>query len=47
MISRSRGKSDKSGLKEAVKHLTFEQVRASLLALVKKAGKSANGTVKR
>jgi ribonuclease P protein component len=47
MISRSRGNSDKSGPKEAVKHLTFEQVRASLLALVNKAGKSANGTVKR
>ena len=47
MISRSWGKSDKSGPKEAVKQLTFEQVRASLLALVNKAGKSANGTVKR
>ena len=47
MISRSWGKSDKSGPKEAVKQLTFEQVRASLLALVNKAGRSANGTVKR
>lgn len=47
MISRSWGKSDKSGPKEAVKQLTFEQARASLLALVNKAGKSANGTVKR
>ncbi|MDH4239539.1 MAG: ribonuclease P protein component [Phycisphaerae bacterium] len=47
MISRNWGKSDKSGLKEAVKQLTFEQVRASLLALVKKAGISVNGTVKR
>jgi len=47
MISRRWGKSDKSGPKEAVKQLTFEQVRASLLALVNKAGRSANGTVKR
>ncbi len=47
MISRSWGKSDKSGPKEAVKQLTFEQVRASLLALVNKAGRSSNGTVKR
>ncbi len=47
MISRSWGKSDKSGPKEAVRGLTFEQVRASLLALANKAGKSANGTVKR
>ena len=47
MISRSWGKSDKSGPKEAVKQLTFEQVRASLLALVNKAGRSDNGTVKR
>jgi ribonuclease P protein component len=47
MISRSWRKSDKSGPKEAVKQLTFEQVRASLLALVNKAGKSDNGTVKR
>jgi ribonuclease P protein component len=46
MISRSWGKSDKSGPKEAVKQLTFEQVRASLLALIKKAGRSDNGTVK-
>jgi ribonuclease P protein component len=47
MISRNWGKTDKSCLKEAVKQLTFEQVRASLLALIKKAGKSADGTVKR
>jgi ribonuclease P protein component len=47
MISRRWGKSDKSGPKEAVRELTFEQVRASLLALVKKAGKSDSGTVKR
>ncbi len=46
MISRSWGKSDKSGPKEAAKQLTFEQVRASLLALVNKAGKSDSGTVK-
>ena len=42
MISLSRGKSDKSGPKEAARHLTFEQIRASLLALANKAGKSAN-----
>ena len=47
MISRSCGKSDKSGPKEAVRQLTFEQVRASLLALVNKAGRSDSGTVKR
>ena len=47
MISHSRGKSDKSGPKEAVRQPTFEQIRASLLALANKAGKSANGTVKR
>ena len=47
MISRNCGKSDKSSPKEAVRQLTFEQVRASLLALVNKAGRSANGTVKR
>lgn len=34
MISRSRGKPDKSGSKETVRQLTFERVRASLLALV-------------
>ena len=42
MISRSWEKSDKSGPKEAVKQPTFEQIRASLLALANKAGKSAN-----
>lgn len=47
MISRSCGKSDKSDPKEAVKQLTFEQVRGSLLALVNKAGRSNSGTVKR
>jgi ribonuclease P protein component len=46
MISRSRGKSDKSGPKEAVRELAFEQVKASLLALANKAGKSDRGTVK-
>lgn len=46
MISQSGGKSDKSGPKEAVRELTFEQVRASLLALANKTGNSANGTVK-
>ncbi len=47
MFSRNWGKSVKSGPKDEVKQLTFEQVRASLLALVNKAGRSANGTVKR
>jgi len=47
MISRSWGKSDKSGSREAVKQLTFEQVRASLLALVNQARPSDSGTVKR
>ncbi len=47
MISRSRGKSDKSCPKESVRQLTFEQVRASLLALVNKAGRSDTGKVKR
>jgi ribonuclease P protein component len=42
MISRSRGKSDKSGPKEVVRQPTFEQIRTSLLALANKAGKSAN-----
>ena len=37
MISRSLVKSDKISSKETVKQLTFEQVRASLLALVKQA----------
>lgn len=37
MISRNLVKSDKSGSKEAVRQLTFEQVRASLLALVNRA----------
>lgn len=47
MISQTRGKSDKSGPKEAARQLTFEQVKASLLALVNKAGISDTGTVKR
>ncbi|MHC4642207.1 MAG: ribonuclease P protein component [Planctomycetota bacterium] len=34
MISRNRGKPDKTGPKETIKQLTFERVRASLLALV-------------
>ena len=37
MISRNREKPDKISSKETVKQLTFEQVRASLLALVKQA----------
>jgi ribonuclease P protein component len=47
MISHSRGKSDKSGSKEAVRQPTFEQVRASLLALVNQVGQSDGRTVKR
>ena len=46
MISRSRGKSDKSGSREAVKQLTFEQVRASLLALVNQVRRPDGETVK-
>ena len=46
MISHSRGKSEKSCPKKAAKQLTFEQVRASLLALVNKAGRSDSETVK-
>ena len=40
MISRSRTRTDKSGAKEAIRQLTFEQVRASLLSLVSQAGRS-------
>ena len=40
MISRSYTKSDKSGTKEAIRQLTFQQVRTSLLSLVKRAGRS-------
>jgi len=47
MISRSWGKSDKSGSREAIKQLTFEQVRASLLSLVNQARPSDDVTVKR
>jgi len=46
MISRSGEKSDKSVSKEAVRQLTFEQVRASLLSLVNQARPSDDGTVK-
>lgn len=46
MISRKCGKLDKSGPKEAVRELTFEQIRASLLALVSQARRSDSGTVK-
>jgi len=45
MISRSWGKSDKSGSREAVKQLTFEQVRASLLALVNQVRRPDGETV--
>jgi len=37
MISRSRGKSELSGSKETVRQLTFEQAKASLVALVNQA----------
>ena len=47
MISRSSGKLDKSSAKEAVRQLTFEQVRASFLSLVKQASRSDGGMVKR
>lgn len=40
MISRNYTESDKSGHKEAIRQLTFQQVRASLLSLVKRAGRS-------
>jgi len=40
MISRSRTRTDKSGPKEAIRQLTFEQVRTSLLSLVSQAGRS-------
>jgi ribonuclease P protein component len=46
MISRSRGKSDPSGSKEAVRQLTFEQVKASLLALVDQVRESDRGMEK-
>ena len=46
MISQSREKSDKSLAKEAVKQLTFEQVRSSLLSLVNQAGPTDDVTVK-
>ena len=46
MISRSGEKSDKSVAKEAVKQLTFEQVRSSLLSLVNQAKPSDDVTVK-
>jgi len=37
MISRSRTRTDKSGPKEAIRQLTFEQVRTSFLTLVNTA----------
>jgi len=40
MISRNYTKSDKSGTKEAIRQLTFQQVRASLLSLISQAGRS-------
>ena len=47
MISRSRTKLDKSDSKEAIRQLTFEQVRASLLSMVKQARRPDGGMVKR
>lgn len=47
MISPSRGKPDKSGLKEAVRQLTFEQVKASLQALASKKREPDDGMEKR
>ncbi len=47
MISRGSAKSDKLGFKEAVRQLTFEQVRASLLSMVKQARRPDDGMVKR
>jgi ribonuclease P protein component len=47
MISRCRGKPDKPGLEEVVRKLTFEQVKASLLALVNQIGEPDGGTEKR
>jgi ribonuclease P protein component len=46
MISRIEGKSDKTVYKEAVKRLTFEQVRSSLLTLVKQASAQDDKMVK-
>jgi ribonuclease P protein component len=46
MISHSWGKSDKSRSKEALKQPTFEQIRASLLALVNQVRQSDDETVK-
>jgi len=43
MISRSRGKSDKSGPEEVVRQLTFEQVKSSLLALASQAREPDGG----
>lgn len=47
MISRSPVKSDKSGPKEAIRQLTFERVRESLMALVNRASGPNGRMVKR
>lgn len=46
MISRRGEKSDKSVVKEAVRQLTFEQAKASLLALVNQVKRPDGETVK-
>ena len=40
MISRSYTRTDKSGTKEAIRQLTSQQVRTSLLSLISQAGRS-------
>jgi ribonuclease P protein component len=47
MISRSPVKSDKSGPKEAMRQLTFERVKESLVALVNRASGTNGRMVKR
>lgn len=47
MISHSRGKSDKTDPEEAIRQLTSEQVKASLLALANQRRESDGGTEKR
>jgi ribonuclease P protein component len=44
MISRSRGNLDKPDPEEAVRQLTFDQVKSSLLALANQARKPGHGT---
>ena len=47
MISPGSAKLDKSGRKEALRRLTFEQVKASFLALVARLGRADGKMVKR